>query len=276
MLTDVFVPLFTFPDETEASTLPKLARFLEAFATQVTYCGIVANVPETGVHWGSRLVSLSQMVAEVEQRSRSAASRLLEAAQQQTSSFSVERSTITAPFGYPGQTVASRAQNYDVTAVLLPPGNVEIRAIAEDIMFGSGRPLITIPEAAEFSANLGCIAVAWDGSPTAARAVYDAMPLLVEADTVVIVNVADEKPLPNGTTERLDAYLRRHDIAPQKVDVNLGSRQIGAALQHAAAEHGAGLLVMGAYGHSRLREFVLGGATAGVLNEPAIPILFSR
>lgn len=276
MLTDVFVPLLTYPDETDAAAFPKLVGFLQAFASNVTYCGVVIHVPETGLRWGARLVALPQMVAEVEQRSGSAASRLLQSAQEQPGSFNVEISTIKALFGDPGQAVAAHARNHDVTALLFRGGSAESQAIVEDVMFGSGRPLITIPEGGGPGSDLSRIAIAWDGSHNAARAVYDAMPLLAKAEQVFIVKVANEKPLPQGTSERLEAYLRRHNIEPVAADGHLGSHQIGAALQNAALENNAGLLVMGAYGHSRLREFVLGGATAGVLHELKLPIFFSR
>ncbi len=119
--------------------------------------------------------------------------------------------------------------------------------------------------------------MAWDFSRSAARAVSDAMPILELAEKVRIATVFNEKPMDTKhSAEGLARNLARHgiDVVLDKVDA--GGRPIGAVLESHVLSHQANLLVMGAYGHSRLREFVLGGATKSLLSKPPLPILFAH
>jgi nucleotide-binding universal stress UspA family protein len=145
-------------------------------------------------------------------------------------------------------------------------------------MFGSGRPILILPETPRLRRfELGTVAVAWDFSRAAARAVSDALPALESAKKVRIVTVINEKTLDTRhSAEELAKNLARHgiDVMLDKVDAN--GRPIGAVLEAYVASHGVDLLVMGAYGHSRLREFVLGGATKSLLSKPPLPVLFSH
>jgi nucleotide-binding universal stress UspA family protein len=125
--------------------------------------------------------------------------------------------------------------------------------------------------------ELGTLAVAWDFSRAAARAVSDALPMLEKARHVRIVTVVNEKVMdPKHSAEELAKNLARHgiDVVLDKVDA-LG-KPIGEVLETYVLSHGIDLLAMGAYGHSRWREFVLGGATKSMLARPPLPILFSH
>lgn len=146
---------------------------------------------------------------------------------------------------------------------------------AEACVFGAGRPVLVTPPVAD-SAALDRIMIAWDGSRVAARAVSDAAPFLARATAVSIAVVEGEKPLALGLGERLAAHLGRHGIDAEVGAVAARGRSVAEALQDRAAETGAGLLVMGAFGHSRLRDFVLGGATAAILKGPRLPTLLSH
>jgi nucleotide-binding universal stress UspA family protein len=124
---------------------------------------------------------------------------------------------------------------------------------------------------------LGTVVVAWDFSRAAARAVSDSLPLLERAATVRVVTVLNEKHLDRKhSAEELSKNLSRHGIDVMLDRVDAGGRAIGDVLGEYVASHAADLLVMGAYGHSRLREFVLGGATRSLLSKPSLPILFSH
>ena len=152
------------------------------------------------------------------------------------------------------------------------------RWYAEAVIFGSGRPTLILPQKPRARGiELGTVAVAWDFSRAAARAVSDAMPLLEKANKVRIVTVLNEKRLDGKhSAEELAKNLSRHgiDVVLDRVDAK--GRPIGAVLEAYVASHESDLLVMGAYGHSRLREFVLGGATDSLLSKPPLPILFSH
>jgi nucleotide-binding universal stress UspA family protein len=145
-------------------------------------------------------------------------------------------------------------------------------------MFGSGRPTLILPQKPRSRPfELGTVAVAWDFSRAAARAVSDAMPLLEKAKRVRVVTVLNEKRLDRKhSAEELSKNLSRHGIDVVLDGVDAQGRPIGAVLEAYVASHDVDLLVMGAYGHSRLREFVLGGATNSLLSKPPLPILFSH
>ena len=124
---------------------------------------------------------------------------------------------------------------------------------------------------------LGHVVVAWDGSRVAARAIADAQPLLAHASMVTVLTVTDEKRLPGQDIgERLAQGLRTRGLVAEAVSIQAGARSIGAALQQHSLKIGGNLLVMGGYGHSRVRDFVLGGATEGILANLQLPVLLSH
>jgi len=124
-----------------------------------------------------------------------------------------------------------------------------------------------------------CVLVAWDASREAARAVADAMPLLAAADAVIVLAV-DPQPGPDGHGEIPGAdialHLARHGVKAQIERTVSAGVPIGELLLSRAADLGADMLVMGAYGHSRVRELLLGGATRSILASMTIPVLMSH
>ncbi|WP_246395552.1 universal stress protein [Afipia massiliensis] len=152
--------------------------------------------------------------------------------------------------------------------------------IAERLIFESGRPVLIFPErpARPLAGSFANIAVAWDGSRPAARAVGDAMPFLRRASHVRIFSATDDKPMPSAargrefaqqlTSEGVDAIYEE----VKKTD----QHTIGSFIENYVAAHNSDLLVMGAYGHSKLREFILGGATRSVLMNPPGWIMLSH
>lgn len=276
MLEDVLVPLLTYPDKTNADALSPLARLLDSFAKTVTFCGLEVDVPNMADRWGSALVSLPQMVTEVEERSRRNVADLLVVAGNLQTNLASTHLRVKSAFGDPGTAIVRQARCHDFTCLLMRPGSVDCAAIAEDLVFGSGRPLLIVPESLHCGSNMERVAIAWDGSATASRALFDAMPLVVAAKEVILLTAPEDKDIPLGTVDAVSGYLRRHGVDAKRAAVTTAGSGIGSALQGAAIAAGAGVLVMGAYGHSRLREFVLGGATADVLKSPSLPVFFSR
>jgi len=119
------------------------------------------------------------------------------------------------------------------------------------------------------------ILVAWDGEKEAVRAVNDAMPFLKAAEAVEVVNInrSDDPGIPCA---EIAAHLARHDIMVEAGNAHTKSRHTGEAILYLAQNFGADLIVMGAYGHSRLRELVIGGATKHVLEKTTVPVLISH
>jgi nucleotide-binding universal stress UspA family protein len=174
--------------------------------------------------------------------------------------------------------LAERARLHDLTMVPMLSDD-EVGALhAETAIFGSGRPVLLVPEAAfAREAALSRVAVAWDFSAPAARAVADALPLIERADEVRIVTIANEKPLKSlGGGEALSRHLAAHGVKTKVETVEAAGRPAGDVLQDYMRSAKVDLLVMGAFGHSRLQQFVLGGATRTVLHAPAAPVLLSH
>ncbi len=144
-------------------------------------------------------------------------------------------------------------------------------------MFQSGRPCLIYPDALSKNFSLETIVISWDLSRSAARAVGDALPLLMKARSVHVVTVRGEKGLPcNDVAAPLIDYLHEHGVNCAAADKDLAGAAIGSAILDYSANANADLLVMGAYGHSRAREFVLGGATKSILDLAPLPLFMAH
>ena len=170
-----------------------------------------------------------------------------------------------------GQSLVAHARLRDLSVFPVNTADPGQRSLIEELMFESGRPVLLLPEGAtrELSTSFDTIVVAWDYSRPATRAVADALPMLQAAKRVHVVTVVDEKRLakPRSGVE-LSKHLARHGVEVAFEEVHAKGRPIGDTLEAYAVERKVDLLVMGAYGHSKLREFILGGATNSVLTRP--------
>ena len=174
--------------------------------------------------------------------------------------------------GDPGYLIAEAARAADLTLAVQPGAGGRVDALAphpiDQILLGAGGPVLMLPRQVPPTAEtMGrVVLVAWNGAKEAARALKDALPFCVAAERVALF----------AGGEAAAALLRRPAVRGIEVEVlEKVEGHAGAMLLGAAARHGADLLVMGAYGHSRVREIVLGGATREVLRQAAIPVLLS-
>jgi nucleotide-binding universal stress UspA family protein len=178
-----------------------------------------------------------------------------------------------------GEQFGRIARRFDLAIVAQaePERDAVEELIAESTLFESGRPVIIVPYIQKTPLKLNRVMVCWDGSRQATRAIADAMPLLERAGQVELVIVANER----GKQDEIPGvdmgqHLARHGL---KVDVNRiteGDIDVADALLSHAADAGVDFIVMGGYGHSRLREFVLGGVTRSVLRSMTVPVLMSH
>jgi nucleotide-binding universal stress UspA family protein len=115
-------------------------------------------------------------------------------------------------------------------------------------------------------------------SRSCSRAVLDGMSVLSQARHIEIVTFIGEKEITRGRPDDLKAHFTRHGLTMEYHELTFpaGGQQIAEALQNHAVDRGAGMLIMGGYGHSRLREFILGGATRGVLDDLRMPVFLSH
>lgn len=150
----------------------------------------------------------------------------------------------------------------------------------ERLALESGRPTLIVPNAGRFPRVGRRAMVAWNGRREATRAVFDALPLLQNAEAVKVlwVNPGSKAANTMGRTpgEDIAATLARHGVKCELGSSVTAGIEVGDDLLSRLADFGADLLVMGCYGHSRLREFVMGGATREILGHMTVPVLMSH
>jgi nucleotide-binding universal stress UspA family protein len=153
------------------------------------------------------------------------------------------------------------------------------RDFVEQVVMSAGRPIIVLPYKGSTTIATDDIVLGWDGGREAARAAHDALPLLKLAKKVRIVRVDPQKdPSLRGSIAGADLAeaLARHGVKAETQSFPTDGMDEGQALMRCAEDAGAGLIVMGAYGHSRLAEFIFGGATRFVLTRMTRPVLMSH
>jgi nucleotide-binding universal stress UspA family protein len=190
-----------------------------------------------------------------------------------------ETLTLGTSFAGVGSQFCGIARRFDVSIV----GQTEPEAssvddmIAEAALFESGRPVIIVPYIQKAPLKLDRVMLCWDGSRAATRAIADAMPVLERSGRVEVVIVADE----GGKRDQIEGadmgkHLARHGLNVAVKRIVAGGTDIADVILSHVADTGADFIVMGGYGHSRLREFVLGGVTRTILRSMTAPVLMSH
>jgi nucleotide-binding universal stress UspA family protein len=183
--------------------------------------------------------------------------------------------TLSAAYGLFG----SIARRFDLSVVAqgTPDNAISETRVIEGALFESGRPVIVVPYIHQAGFTLDRVMACWDGSRAAARAVADAMPLLSRATSVDLVMVEEDRAksdeMPGADMAQ---HLARHGLKVALVRIPRGDLEVEEALLNHAADTAADLIVMGGYGHSRMREFILGGVTRGMLESMTVPTLMSH
>jgi nucleotide-binding universal stress UspA family protein len=154
-----------------------------------------------------------------------------------------------------------------------------VRPRPEHVTLASGRPILVVPYAGHFETVGRRVLIGWNATREATRAVNDAMPLLIEADVVTVLTI-DAREGPDGHGELpgadISLHLARHGVKAAVERTVSAGIPAGDVLLSRAADLGADLLVIGAYGHSRMRELLLGGATRSILQSMTLPVLMSH
>ena len=275
---DILLTLTSYPDPTPASTIEDAVSIAEALGAHLAAIACEVHVELPGHFLSGSIANVPGMIAGEAEKSRKSAKDMLATFNAAATKAGILHETYVEKcptFAVPDLLV-EYAKLRDLTIVPVPESYDQW--YAESIIFGSGRPTLILPETVRPRPfKLGTMAIAWDFSRAAARAVSDALPLLEKAKKVRIVTVTNEKKLDTRhSAEELAKNLARHgiDVLLDKVDAD--DRPIGDVLETYTAAHQVDVLVMGAYGHARWREFILGGATKSLLSKPPLPILFSH
>ena len=191
--------------------------------------------------------------------------------------IAAEHRPLTASIGGAGDLFGRLARRFDlaVTAQAEPRGSPAPGLIIEGALFASGRPVVIVPYIQQSGLKLDRAGVR-DGA-AAARAIADAMPLLGRAKAIDVVIVASERvksdELPGAD---IGQHLARHGLKVEVKRIISPETDVASTILSHAADTSADFIVMGGYGHSRLREFILGGATRGILSSMTLPTLMSH
>jgi nucleotide-binding universal stress UspA family protein len=149
--------------------------------------------------------------------------------------------------------------------------------IGEAVLFDSGRPMIMVPYIQKAPFKIDNVMICWDGSRAAARAVADAIPIMGKGSRVEIVIITNERGKQYDIEGAdIGQHLARHGFKVEVQRLPGGDIDVADALLSHSADSGADFMVMGGYGHSRLREFVLGGVTRSIFQSMTVPVLLSH
>jgi len=274
MQSQFFLPVMTYPDQTSEVTIGNAVKFASNCKALLHAVVVEVTIPPITDPWASLLSNADTMAREAERASVEAGQRLRGMLKQHAAGTGVAPSCETVSISSVNVTdaVGEMARSYDLT---LLQSTAPFEGLSQAALFDSGRPVILFPDAPVLG-RIDHVAIAWDGSRAAARALADAMPLVGGATQLSVIYAVDEKPLGDDPGRRLFDSLAARGVHAEPYAIHAHGRVIGEALQEKAIELSADLLVMGGYGHSRMREFILGGATSDVLTNPMLPILMSH
>jgi nucleotide-binding universal stress UspA family protein len=278
---DVLVVLPTYPQPTPISAVDDAIDVAVAFGAKISAIACEVKIWAPASPLGSALLDVPAMVAAEQRKSATNAEKLLAAFEDGAAKRSVfqERILERCQTSEIADVLVEYARLRDLTIVPTVEGDYTEQWYTESIIFGSGRPTIVLPSASRKGGpfSLDTVVVAWDFSRPATRAIADATPILERAKRVCVLTVANEKSIKSRRSGvELAKHLSRHGVAVVLDEVDAKRRAVGEVFEAHIAYRNADLLVMGAYGHSRFREFILGGATKSMLARPPVPVFLSH
>jgi nucleotide-binding universal stress UspA family protein len=177
------------------------------------------------------------------------------------------------------ETVGQLARLYDLTVVLQPENSQSSydNVIPQAVLFNSGGPMLMVPYIHKGPLDPRHVGIAWDGSRLAARALRDALPFLTAARAVTVIAINEGRHDDSeASSDQIVGHLARRNIKARVERLTADRGDVYGTILSIAADNDIGLLAMGGYGHSRLKERVLGGVTRGVFESMTVPVLMSH
>jgi nucleotide-binding universal stress UspA family protein len=250
-----------------------------AFNAHLAGVGFVYDpiVPTMMDMYGMPARMIESQRAENENAAKAAVDRFDEAVRR--AGLSAEARTLDVPVATAPGLFAQIARRFDLSIVGQPEPDKPDRdqLVVEAALFDTGRPVLVVPYIQRAGLELNYLMLCWDGSRSAARAAADAMPFIRRAKAVEVVIVASE-PAKSDELPGADMahHLARHGAKVELKRIVTTETDVASTILSHAADNSADFLVMGGYGHSRLREFILGGVTRGILASMTVPTLLSH
>jgi nucleotide-binding universal stress UspA family protein len=188
------------------------------------------------------------------------------------------KSTFNVPYAAT-RAVTEMSRLYDLNIVVQPDSSHPSQTdfLPEAVLFGSGRPMLMVPFINRGVFSSDRVLICWDGKAPAARAVHNAAPFLRKAKAIDVVTINEhEGAAGEASLSALIAHLARRDLCATPHRLTADTSRVQNAILSLAADNNNDLIVMGGYGHSRLREFIMGGVTHGMFESLTVPALFSH
>jgi nucleotide-binding universal stress UspA family protein len=250
----------------------------ETFGAHVSGVAFVYEPVIPGSVLGGVPTDLIEAQREENSKTARAAVQRFEAASTQAG-VSAETRILDASIAGAADLFGRIARRFDLAVVgqAQPEEGASQELLIEGVLFDSGRPVIIVPYVQKRGLRLERVLVCWDGSRPATRAIADALPFLQRAKAIDIVVVSGERGKGRelaGTN--MARHLGRHGLEVEIKRLVAGEVDVQSAIQALVADSGAEFMVMGGYGHSRLREFILGGVTRTILSSMTVPVLMSH
>ena len=275
MIKDILVNLSTQTDRDAACDYAiSVAREFEAHLTGVAF-DYVAGFPGTIFDGG---------VASVIAAYRAENRRVAQLAKEKFENVAEEAGVLadahilTAGVAGAGVTFGNTARNHDLSIVgqARPDSEAMEELIVESALFGSGRPVLVVPYIQRTGLKLDRVMVCWDGSRNVARAIADAMPILKRAGAIDVVTIQPQERRSEFPGASIARHLARHALKVELKQMVGTDIDVPNMILSYACNSSTDLIVMGGYGHSRLREFVLGGVTRGMLENMTVPAFMAH
>lgn len=270
---DILFQLDSYPEPTSAAVIERGVWWARHLQATLTVLAVDILIPVHSNKVADYLIGLTDLAHAEEAKSHRQGQDLLAQAAACALRGDVEfqPQTHRAHLYDVGEHIARMARTRDLCIVPLSGRFDEQQGVVRTVVFGSGRPTLILDEAVVEARASGCarVVIAWDGGASAARALADSLPVLAKAEAVTVLTISGDKP---GVDDKMGLdvvrHLRSHGITAQAKALAADQSSAGTVIERYVRQVDADLLVMGAYGHSRLRDFVLGGATEHLLHAP--------
>ena len=272
----VLLPLLGDPSPGVFAAIEKCVHVAASFDAEITALAVEEDVPVRPSVVISAALDLADKV-----KSTTDAQGLLKAFEAAVAEIGVRNVQRVAHLiaGDAPEHLALCARLKDLSIVPVKPYDDRSERVIEGLIFKSGRPILLCPEelAAELPVNFDRVIVAWDHSAPAARAVGDALSMLCRARDVQVITASDRNTLAEQQSgAAVIRHLAEHGIAASFDMVRIDGSSVGKILEAEVKVRGIDLLIMGAYGHSRLSEWVWGGATKSIIGRPPCWVIMSH
>jgi nucleotide-binding universal stress UspA family protein len=272
-----YLPLTSYPEAAPDSAILAAMDVASGFGLHLHVTTFGVKIPPVASPLGGFIINIDGMARATEEHSQAECARLkalVEGAAKGGAGVPVTHHVLEMVGARAA--AATEARYFDLAVAPWSADTVSAQDMAQALVFDSGLPVLLVPAGAK-ARKADHLAIAWDESRVAARALADALRLLKPGGRISVLSVHDEKDLGNADlAQTLAASLRGRGYQAEACDLELQGKPIAEVLQEAALTQGADFLAMGGFGHSRWRDFVLGGATKGILLNLRLPVLLSH